>query len=125
MEKKPGSAASRRGMGNSHMSARSPRATRCACSKKSPRPHDALACLQPRRWSVAMQQVVQAFGCLVFCRRQASPIMGRFRLDGGESSPASPKSDGLDVRKLLRMLMRCAHGERQRAGPCHPYLCGQ
>src|SRR5712691_10165354 len=132
--KKPGGLASPQGMVKSRVSARWPHVSTSTCSTKSPRPNVASVCRTQRRWSVAMKpQAKRRFGLpdtapVVSCYEAGREgfWLHRFLQAQGitnhvvDSSAIEvnrrrrrAKSDGLDVRKLLSMLMRDAQGERQ------------
>src|SRR5262245_33999664 len=65
-----------------------------------------------------MKRVVKASGCIGFCRGTGSRTMWWIPLPLRSTAEVNrrrrrAKSDGLDVRKLLSMLIRYVHGERQ------------
>ena len=60
-----------------------------------------------------MKRIVQASGCIVFCRRQGltSPGVDSSAIAGNRRTRRA-KSDGVAVRKVVRTLLRYQHGAR-------------
>ena len=101
-------------MVKSRVSARSQRVTRRACSKKSPRPNSrfglpetapVVSCYEAGREGFWLHRFLQAQGITNHVVDSSSIEVNRRK--------RRAKSDGLDVRKLLSMLMRYEHGERE------------